>query len=60
MAKDNLAEPPEEKWDPLFNSTTRVRGALKVAGGSPKMVDNKMNNIKSIFGLPTLAVDIAG
>jgi hypothetical protein len=59
-ASKDLADPPKEQWDPLFNSTTPIHGVLKVAGGSPEMVDSKLNDIKSILGHPTLIVDIAG
>ena len=58
--KDALADPPKDKWDLLFNSTTPIHGAHKVAGVNSKMVDSRLNDIKSILGHPTLIINIAG
>ena len=61
MATDgpkNLNDPPVSDWDPLFKH--RIHGLLKVAGSSPSMVKQKLDDIKNVLGYPTVIQDVAG
>ena len=58
---ENLNDPPVDEWDSLFKTTT-IHGLLKVAGSSPKIVDDELSRIKDIlgYGYPHVIKDIEG
>ena len=56
---ENLNDPPVDNWDPLFKKTT-IHGLLKVAGSSPKLINDELDHIKRILGHPYVIKDIDG
>ena len=56
---ENLNDPPVDSWDPLFNTTT-IHGLLKVAGSDSTIINDNLENLKSILGHPQVITDIEG
>lgn len=51
MANDKELRDPEQKdWDPLFR-TGQIDGILKIAGNPPKLINERLEQIKEGFGV---------
>lgn len=57
MANDKELRDPEQKdWDPLFR-TGQIDGILKIAGNPPKLINERLEQIKKVLEFIT---DIPG